>query len=184
MGDSANTQPGQRTEKLGQGRRPGSDRGWESLCLPTGVPPATGRAQAASRTYVAASTLAEREQPQEPPWARAHRTRPDSAGRPLMAWASRRRSPPRSCRRRCSGSTEAGGRSGKWRTTSYGPGCPAHPRSCTAGPGSRPPCPRPHPLWAGGQQEIDHPGRRGQPFPSQSAPGRACPVQPLTLERE
>lgn len=57
-------------------------------------------------------------------------------------------SPLRSCRRRCSGSSVAGGRSGRWHTTSYGPGCPAHPHSCTAGPGSHPPYPHPHPLWA------------------------------------
>lgn len=33
-------------------------------------------------------------------------------------------SPPRSCRRRCSGSSAAGGRSGRSRTTSCAPGCP------------------------------------------------------------
>ena len=34
-----------------------------------------------------------------------------------------------------------------------------------------------------GRQESDRPGRRGQPLPSQSAPGLARPCQPLTLER-
>lgn len=101
-----------------------------------------------------------------------------------MAWASRRRSPPRSCRRRCSGSTAAGGRSGKWRTTSYGPGCPAHPRSCTAGPGSRPPCPRPHPLWAGGGRKLTALAEEASPSPATPLPARLALVQPLTLERE
>lgn len=95
------------------------------------------------------------------------------------------RSPRRSCRRHCSGSSAGGGRSGRWRTTSCGPGCPARPHSCTAAPGSRPPCPHPHPLWVKAGEGA---GKRPpwEDFPPQCLPahppGRpaaAAPCQPL-----
>lgn len=55
--------------------------------------------------------------------------------------------PPHSCHRRCSASSEAACRSDRWRTTSSGPECPWSPRSCRAVPGNHPPYPRPRPLW-------------------------------------
>lgn len=58
--------------------------------------------------------------------------------------------PPHSCRRRCSASSEAACRSDRWRTTSSGPECPWSPRSCRAVPGNHPPYPRPRPLWSNG----------------------------------
>lgn len=88
-------------------------------------------------------------------------------------------SPLHSCRRRCSGSSGAGGRNGRSHTTSFGPGCPARPRSCTAAPGSRPPYPRPHPLRArarGGQRDSDFLGGRVLPGPLPVHP----PRPPLT----
>lgn len=64
------------------------------------------------------------------------RCKPSPEAEPRVTWPPAAL-PPRSCHRRCSGSSGAGGRSGRWRTTSSVLGFLWSPRSCTAARGSR-----------------------------------------------